>query len=136
MECTLGIITNIVILSLLLQDILVYLLHIFFRQAIIKQLDDNGYCVVPNVITSEKCDEYLQDFQKWHSSFKENGKELRIRRSVIQSYRIGHCESAWKCRLHCKPVFDLLWGTEKLLTSVDGVAISTPPKKGKANLLY
>ena len=108
----------------------------FFRQAIIKQLDDNGYCIVPNVITSEKCDEYLQDFQKWHSSFKENGKELRIQRSVIQSYRIGHCESAWKCRLHCKPLFDLLWGTEKLLTSVDGVAIATPPKKGKANLLY
>jgi hypothetical protein len=50
---------------------------------------------------------------------------------VIQSYRIGHCESAWKCRLHCKPLFDLLWGTEKLLTSVDGVAIATPPKKGK-----
>lgn len=98
------------------------------RDAILKELDENGYCVVPNVIPPDKCEEYLAAFQTWHGKFKECGDHLNIRRSVIQSYRIGHFDAAWKARVQCKPVFAKVWGTDKLLTSVDGVAVGSPPE--------
>ncbi|XP_048762823.1 uncharacterized protein LOC125671281 isoform X2 [Ostrea edulis] len=48
--------------------------------------------------------------------------------SLVQSYRIGHFNASWAVRLKVKHVFADLWGTEKLLTSVDGVAASPPPE--------
>lgn len=99
------------------------------RKAIQKQLTENGFCVVPNVVPEENCNEYLQTFQKWYASFKEDGQRMRTWKSIIKTHRIGHFEAAWKCRLHSKPVFEKIWGTDKLLTSVDAVALTPPAEK-------
>lgn len=82
------------------------------------------------MIPEAKCDEYLETFQKWYASVKDDGQRMRTWKSIIKTHRIGHFEAAWKCRLHSKPVFEKIWGTEKLLTSVDAVALTPPAEKG------
>lgn len=57
------------------------------------------------------------------------------RRSVIQTYRVGHFEASWEARLRAKAVFQAVWGTEKLLSSVDGIAIAKPPQNGTQTIL-
>ncbi|ELU03445.1 hypothetical protein CAPTEDRAFT_211503 [Capitella teleta] len=65
----------------------------------LRELDENGVAVIPDQFSS-----------------------------IIHKYNIAHCPAAWSARLAAKPVFAGLWGTEKLLTSTDGIALAQPPE--------
>ena len=50
--------------------------------------------------------------------------------TIIQDYSVAHISASWEARLLTKPLFAALWGTQKLLTSFDGIAIGKPPESG------
>ncbi|KAK7478157.1 hypothetical protein BaRGS_00030604, partial [Batillaria attramentaria] len=45
-------------------------------------------------------------------------------------YKIGHLAPSWSVRLKSRGVWEQLWGTKELLTSIDSVAIGRPPEEG------
>ena len=51
-------------------------------------------------------------------------------------YHIGHFGPVWSARLKCVPVFSQVWNTDRLLTSVDSVAIGRPPEQVNLGYLY
>lgn len=73
--------------------------------------------------------------QRLGGKFDKAELPLKKRRSVIQTYRVGHFEASWEARLRAKAVFQAVWGTEKLLSSVDGIAIAKPPQNGTQTIL-
>lgn len=89
-----------------------------------KELNDKGYTVVDNVISKDACDEAIGQYKDWLSNFGEGFP--RSFQSLIKGYNIGHLPVTWTVRLKAKPVFSQLWKTEKLLTSIDGIAIGRP----------
>ncbi|XP_023933707.1 uncharacterized protein LOC112042773 [Lingula anatina] len=51
-------------------------------------------------------------------------------KGLITSFKVGHLEASWAIRLKSKAVFEELWGTAKLWSSIDAVAIGRPPEDG------
>lgn len=106
------------------------------REQLRQELQDKGYAVVPDLLTPKECDALTSQFRDWVGKFEEGQIPLQKKSSVIQSYRVGHFQQSWEVRLRAKVVFQAVWGTEKLLSSVDGIAISKPPLNGtQKNLL-
>lgn len=101
-----------------------------YREKAVSELEDRGYTVIPGVLTETECNTYIGQYKSWVAQFGKNDWP-NSRNSVIQGYRIGHFKPSWNARLKTKPVFASLWETEKLLTSVDGIAVARPPEHGK-----
>ena len=93
------------------------------------ELEENGYAVVEGVLTEGECQQFRKEYEGWLQQFPPNDWPYH-QHSIIQHYRIGHMNCTWRLRLAAKPVFAALWGTEKLFTSIDGVAIGRPPEGG------
>lgn len=98
-----------------------------FRERVLAELENQGFSVVEDVLSPEECQRYSNEFKSWVSQYKDHDRTYQSFESLIQSYRIGHFNASWAVRLKAKPVFAEIWGTEKLLSSVDGVAVSPPP---------
>ena len=96
----------------------------------LKDLECDGVAVVHNVMTNQECDSQVQLLRDWLKKFGEDKFPKNVT-SIIHGYGIGHCETAWECRLKAKPIFAQIYGTDKLHTSFDGLAISQPPEGGK-----
>lgn len=109
---------------------------VFDRDLVIRELEENGYAVIPNVLSTNDCDTYIQEYKDFINQFEDKGTGIFSCESVIQTYRIGHFNATWQVRLKVKDVFANIWQTEKLLTSVDAVAISKPPEEGNTNDCY
>lgn len=95
-----------------------------------QELAENGYTVVEDVITESECEDYIHSYREWLSDFPE-GDWPFTSHSLIQRYSIGHHDATWHARLKTKAVFSELWKTDKLLTSVDAIAIGRPPEEGE-----
>lgn len=95
-----------------------------------QELEEKGFVVIPGVLTEADCDRYIASYREWLSQFKD-GEWPRSKSSLINQYNIGNFETTWEIRLKTKPVFAQLWKTEKLLTSVDAIAIGRPPEDGE-----
>lgn len=93
-----------------------------------EKLKSKGYTVVTDVLTSEECDETIGQYKEWLSQFKD-GDWPYSANSLIQRYNVGHMHPTWFVRLKSKKVFAQVWNTEKLLTSVDAIAIGRPPEE-------
>lgn len=106
------------------------------REQLRQELHDKGYAVVPDLLTPKECDALTSEFRDWAGKFEEGQIPLQKKSSVIQSYRVGHFQQSWEVRLRAKAVFQAVWETEKLLSSVDGIAISKPPLNGTQNNLF
>ncbi|KAK7093937.1 uncharacterized protein [Littorina saxatilis] len=100
------------------------------RNALKTALKRDGYCVIPNVISAEDCDKYVTQYKAWLESFSTTNP-IHSLLSLVKDYAVGHSEAAWAVRLAAKPVFAAVWDTEKLLSSIDAVAIAPPPQKEK-----
>lgn len=94
------------------------------------ELEERGFTVIPGVLTEPKCDRHIANYRKWLSQFKD-GNWPPSKASLISRYNIGNFETTWEIRLKTKSVFAQVWGTEKLLTSVDAIAIGRPPEDGE-----
>ncbi|XP_064611608.1 uncharacterized protein LOC135475610 [Liolophura sinensis] len=94
------------------------------------ELGKKGYVVIEDVLSGNVCDTFVQQYQEWLSSFTKHNSWPFSYNSLIQRYKVGHAEPSWRVRLATTPVFAQLWGTEKLLTSFDAIAIGRPPEEG------
>ena len=94
-----------------------------------RELEELGYTVVENVLSDKECDDYVGEYKTWISQFKD-GNWPYTKSSLIFDYNIGNMEATWKIRLKTKRVFAEVWGTDKLLSSIDTVAIGRPPESG------
>lgn len=100
------------------------------RSDILDELERNSFVVIPDVISNTECNKFIKEYREWYGNFKGKRREfLRQRQSVVQNFWVGHLEASWKIRLKVKPIFEKIWETTQLLTSVDGVAISAPPEE-------
>ena len=72
-----------------------------------KELDEKGYCVIPNVLTSEECDARVAAYRDWLAKFPEGDWPLN-EESLIMTYRIGHFDPTWQVRLAAKKVFEVI----------------------------
>lgn len=92
-----------------------------------KELKGHGFTVVKQVVPESHCDSWVHEYHQWLSQF-EDGEWPFTAHSLLQRYNTGNLETTWKARLSTKKVFSELWGTEKLLTSIDAIAIGRPPE--------
>ena len=83
-----------------------------------------------DVMPPGECDQAISKINEWLDLFPSDKSPDNIG-SVIHKYNISHHESTWKARLAAKKVFSGIWETDKLLTSLDGMAISEPPERGR-----
>lgn len=95
-----------------------------------KDLEDNGYTVVPGVIARADCDTYIDSYNQWLTQFQHRNWP-KSNKGLIRGYNTGHLDPTWKIRLQAKDVFSQLWKTEKLMTSFDSIAIGRPPEDGE-----
>ena len=100
----------------------------------LRELQEHGVAVIPGVLTEDECDEQVTLVHQWLAKF--HPKFPTNINSIIHKYRIGHSEMTWACRMKVKPVFSEIWGTDKLLTSFDGMAIAPPPELGDAHFKF
>lgn len=98
------------------------------------QLDQQGFCVVPNVLTHAECDSALAGV---HSYLANAGVDIVTRKTkkdypnmhgIIQHLEVGHSQAAWDVRTNesVQNVFAQIYGTNDLLVSFDGVCVMQP----------
>ena len=95
-----------------------------------KELEENGYSVVSDVIPPEECDAAIREYRKWLSQFRGTSWP-RTFHGIINWFNTGHMTPTWEMRLKTKKVFSQLWKTDKLLTSFDAISIGRPPEHGQ-----
>ena len=86
-----------------------------------------GYTVVSDVLTDDECDQTVDQYKEWLSQFKDGEWPFSVN-SLIQRYNTGNMHPTWFVRLKSKKVFAQVWKTDKLLSSVDAIAIGRPPE--------
>lgn len=91
---------------------------------VIQELKEKGYCVIPNVLSSEEVDVAKQMFFDWqktipnhdyiHNSVNPHG--------IYKFHEAGHQRHAWYIRTRpaVQNVFKKLWKTDELIASYDG----------------
>ena len=94
-----------------------------------EDLKTKGYTVIPEVLTSHECEETIGHYKNWLSQYQGDDWPHSIN-SLINSYGVGNMHPTWLVRLKSKKVFAQIWKTEKLLTSLDAIAIGRPPENG------
>lgn len=105
----------------------------------IHHLNNEGYAVVPNVLTREQCDQIIDQAWEWLQALGTgiqredpttwtNDRWPQNFNGIIQRYRIGHAPFAWRARTNKNVigVFEEIWQTEELLTSFDAMTILRP----------
>ncbi|KAM0426392.1 hypothetical protein ACHAPT_008438 [Fusarium lateritium] len=102
---------------------------------------DNGYAVVPGVISKEKALAYQKAAFDWLKSFDNDALDLSDRSTwtpanlphisnfnIFTHYGVAHERFIWDIRLEpgIIDVFAKLWDTRELLVSFDGLNITLP----------
>jgi len=95
-------------------------------------LKDNGYLIIPNILTNEECDQVIEKFNTWLRKLSDKPEyPLPIdRKGIIQQYNIGQQQFVWDVRQHPKvfEIFKTIWKTEDLLVSFDCMNYQVPPE--------
>jgi hypothetical protein len=89
-----------------------------------KELHENGYVIIKNILTEDEINEYREYFFKWKDSianFDELHKKINPH-YIYKYHQVGHQRFAWKLRINKKiqNVFKELWDTSELVVSFDG----------------
>lgn len=89
-----------------------------------KELELNGYCIIPNILNSEEIDTIKVLHKEWRDSIPNHDKLHKIidPHGIYKYHEGGQQRSAWKIRTHPKVqgVFKSLWETDNLIVSFDG----------------
>lgn len=83
-------------------------------------LDKQGYFVVENLLSPSLVQEALNSFAIYYNHFKEYDPAFNPE-GILEYYNAGWQKHCYIARLACLPVFKDIFGTDKLLTSVEGV---------------
>tara|TARA_B110000495_G_scaffold203143_1_gene225646 strand:+ start:1750 stop:2613 length:864 start_codon:yes stop_codon:yes gene_type:complete len=90
----------------------------------LKELDEKGYVVVPNVLDTKEVEYCKHEFKSWQSTIPNHDmfhKYLNPN-GIYKYHRVGHTKHAWFIRTRPKvqDVFKALWKTDELVVSFDG----------------
>lgn len=90
----------------------------------IKELEDNGYTVVPNVYNQKEIEEYWKEFNKWKNSIQNLDYYHSIidYHGIFKYFQVSHQRFAWLARTNPKilNIFKKIWETNELVCSFDG----------------
>ncbi len=87
---------------------------------ILNRLRNDGYVVIPNIITDNEIQTALRYFNIWKSSLKNY--EWTIPHGIFKFHEVGHQRHAWylRTRSSIQDVFRFIWNTDDIITSFDG----------------
>ncbi|KAL2824416.1 hypothetical protein BDW59DRAFT_180283 [Aspergillus cavernicola] len=104
------------------------------------ELFENGFVVVKNAIPQQRCNYYIEKMFAWveqfpygfhkddRSTWTPEHLPAHIKGGMYHGYRVQHEKFMWEARTEpgVLEVFSKLWGTDKLLTSFDGLNLTFP----------
>ena len=94
------------------------------HETIKSELLTKGYCLVPNILTSEEIDNSLDMFRQWQETIPNHDRIHNTcdPHGIYKFHQVGHQRHAWYIRTNGKvqEVFKNLWDTEELIVSFDG----------------
>ena len=102
-----------------------------------QELEEKGYCIVPNVLTDQECENAYNMFHEWKTTIPDHDY---IHNSVdphgiYKHHQVGHTKHAWyiRTRPSVQNVFKNIWRTQELIVSFDGCCYipKTSNKKDK-----
>ena len=89
-----------------------------------QQLAEKGYCIVPNVLSSQDVKLCKQKFKDWQKTIPKHDKihEAINPHGIYKYHRAGHTWHAWyiRTRPQVQDIFKALWNTDELVVSFDG----------------
>ncbi len=89
-----------------------------------RDLDNNGWCIIPNVLTNEEVEEAKKLFYAWQKTIPEHDLMHNSidPHGIYKHHEIGHQEHAWYIRTNpnVQEIFKKIWGTDDLVVSFDG----------------
>ena len=105
----------------------------------INKLNEYGYCVIPNILSKNECDDTIGKIWDWLESL-ETGINRNDKNTwappnwppsihgIIQNLRVGHEQFVWNVRTNKNVinVFRKIWKSDDLLVSFDGINITKP----------
>ena len=113
--------------------------NLLFTKELQEKLNQDGYVVVPNVISIEKAEEYKEEFWTWLSQLGTGIKRddpstwtddrwPLVQKDIITYPSISHAEFIWKARAepNVVKVFSELWKTNELLVGFCRANIMRP----------
>lgn len=100
---------------------------------IAKELQDNGYCIVPNILSDSEIEYCKDEFNKWKINIPDKLHQTIDPHGIYKHHRAGHAKHAWFIRTHPKvqEVFKHLWKTDDLVVSFDGSCYISKDNKQK-----
>ena len=88
------------------------------------KLDEDGYVVIPNILTSEEIKESKDEFYKWYKGIPnlETLHEMIDFNGIFKHHEVGHQRFAWLLRTNEKiqNIFKEIWDCDELVCSFDG----------------
>ncbi len=89
-----------------------------------KELNEKGYCIIPNVLSENEIN-YAKDlFYKWQKTIPNHNKihNQIDPHGIYKFHNAGHQEHAWYIRTNPKviEIFKKIWETDELVVSFDG----------------
>ena len=102
------------------------------------ELDSKGYCIIPNVISSEEINEAKRLFYTWQKTVPNHDKLHNIidPHGIYKYHQVGHQEHAWYIRTRPKviEIYKKIWGCDDLVVSFDGTCYISKDMKKKDNI--
>ena len=102
------------------------------------ELETKGYCIVPNILSSEEVDEAKQLFYTWQKTIPNHDKIHNAidPHGIYKYHQAGRQEHAWYIRTHPKVIetYKKIWACEDLVVSFDGSCYISKDMKKQDNI--
>lgn len=89
-----------------------------------KELQEKGYCIVPDILSPDEIEYAKSEFRKWQTTIPEHDRmhDKIDPHGIYKYHRAGHTRHAWfiRTRPQVQAVFKHLWKTDELIVSFDG----------------
>ncbi|BDA49852.1 hypothetical protein COCOBI_14-4720 [Coccomyxa sp. Obi] len=105
-------------------------------------LKEHGWAIVDDVLTREECEAYVEGVWDWleglgtginrsDPSTWTGPQWVQSFKGIINSLEVAHQDFVWRVRKHPRlvQIFEMLWGTNELLSSFDSINVTAPSAK-------
>ena len=104
----------------------------------IKELNEKGYCIIPEILSKEEIELYKKLFFEWYTRNEENLINIHDKcypHGIFKGHQVGHQRFAWLIRINPKiqAIFKNIWKTDELVVSFDGCCYIPKECKKKDN---
>ena len=91
---------------------------------ILKDLNDNGYCVIPEVLSETDIEYCIKELKEWQKTIPNHDKFHNTidPHGIYKYHRAGHTKHGWyiRTRPEIQDIFKKIWKTDDLVVSFDG----------------